>query len=60
LALTIEGRMEGKRPKGRPRIIMNIIMKRRALDRESWRAWVQGPAMWQRTDDDNDDDDDDE
>ena len=43
-----EGRMEGKRPKGRPRMGMidDIMMgsyehmKRRALDREGWRVWV--------------------
>jgi hypothetical protein len=48
LKLGIEGRMEGKRPKGRPR--MGMIddtmmgsyehMKRKALDRERWRDWV--------------------
>ena len=40
--------MEGKRPRGRPRMGMidNIMMrsyehmKRRALDREGWKAWV--------------------
>src|SRR5271163_39453 len=44
LKLVIEGRMEGKRSKGRPRMGMidGIIMesykhmKRRALDREGW------------------------
>ena len=40
--------MEGKRPRGRPRMGMidDIMMgsyehmKRRALDREGWRVWV--------------------
>ena len=44
--LVIEGRMEGKRPKGRPRMgMMDDIMmgsyehmKRRTLDREGWRV----------------------
>ena len=48
LKLVIEGRMEGKRPRGRPRIgMMDDIMmgsygdmKRMALDRDSWRVWV--------------------
>ena len=47
LKLVIEGRMEGKRPKGRPRMgMMDDIMmgsyehmKRRDLERECWRVW---------------------
>ena len=44
----IEGRMDGKRPRGRKRIgMLNELhenesyreMKRRAEDRESWRSW---------------------
>ena len=46
----IEGRMEGKRPRGRPRIGMirklmkgsYITMKRRVKDREKWRVWMSG------------------
>jgi len=46
LKLVIGGRMEGRRPKGRPRMGMidDIMMgsyermKRRALDREGWRV----------------------
>jgi len=48
--MVTEGRMEGKRPRGRPR--MNMInelklgsyedMKRRAQDRERWRVRVLG------------------
>ena len=44
----IEGRMEGKRRRGRPRIGMiddlkessYVEMKKRAKDREAWRSWV--------------------
>ena len=46
----LEGRMEGKRPRGRPRIGMiddlkegsYATMKRRAEDREGWRVWLPG------------------
>ena len=45
---TIEGRMEGKRPRGRPRkgMIDELkegsyeVMKRRAEDRDIWRGWI--------------------
>jgi hypothetical protein len=44
----IEGRMEGKRPRGRPRMGMiddlkggsYVNMKRRAEDRDDWRCWT--------------------
>ena len=44
----IEGKMEGKRPRGRPRIGMldelkkgsYVDIKRRAEDRQMWRSWV--------------------
>jgi hypothetical protein len=44
----IEGRMTGKRPRGRPRICMiddvkegnYAAMKRRAEDRDKWRTWM--------------------
>lgn len=44
----LEGRMEGKRPRGRPRMGMiddlkegsYVSMKRRAEERESWRVWM--------------------
>ena len=44
----MEGRMVGKRPRGRPRVgMLNELydgsygdMKRRAEDRERWRSWV--------------------
>jgi hypothetical protein len=48
LKLVLEGRMVGKKPRGRPR--MGMIddlkegscteMKRRAEDRYKWRAWM--------------------
>ena len=48
LKLVLEGRMENKRPRGRPRIGMiddlmegsYVSMKRRAEDREEWRSWL--------------------
>ena len=50
LKLVLEGRMENKRPRGRPRIGMiddlmegsdsYVSMKRRAEDREEWRGWL--------------------
>ena len=48
LKLVLEGRMEGKRPRGRPRIGMidelkegsYVSMKRRAEDREKWKVWI--------------------
>jgi hypothetical protein len=47
LKLVIEGRMEGKKPGGRPRMGLiddlkqgsHMELKRRAEDREEWRAW---------------------
>jgi len=48
LKLVLEGRMEGKRPRGRQRIGMidelkegsYVSMKRRAEDRQKWRVWM--------------------
>src|ERR1051325_1310566 len=48
LKLVLEGRMEGKRPRGRQRIGMvdelkegsYVSMKRRAEDRQQWRVWM--------------------
>lgn len=50
LKVVLEGRMEGKRARERPRIGMiddlkegsYVKMKRRADDREKWKAWVPG------------------
>jgi len=45
-----EGRMEGKRSRGRPRVKMLIeligdehysVIKRRALDRDEWKGWLR-------------------
>jgi len=52
LKQVLEGRMEGKRPKGRPRFGMidglkegsYVEMKRRAEDIVAWRYWMPGPA----------------
>ena len=59
LKLALEGRMEGKRQRGRPRLGMiddlkegsYESMKRRAGDRERWRVWLQGPAVVRTHDD---------
>ena len=48
IKLVLEGRMERKRPRGRPRIGMiddlkegsYVNMKRRAEDREEWKSWL--------------------
>ena len=48
LKQVMEGRMEGKRPRGRPRIGMiddliensYVEMKRRAENRDAWRYWM--------------------
>src|SRR5207244_4589662 len=61
LKLVLEGRMENKRARGRPRIGMiddlmegsYVSMKRRVEDREEWRSWLQGAAGRQRTNDDD-------
>jgi exonuclease III len=53
LKLVLEGRMDGKRPRGRPRIGMidelkegsYVDMKRRAEDRENWRVWMPGTCL---------------
>src|SRR6476661_9380931 len=47
MKLVLEGRMEGKKPRGRPRMDMidNVLdetygdMKRKAENRENWRIW---------------------
>jgi len=52
LKQVLEGRMEGKRPRGRPRFVMiddlkeesYVKMKRRAEDRVAWRCWMPGRA----------------
>src|SRR6476661_3044917 len=62
MKLVLEGRMEGKRPREKPRMGMidDVLdetygdMKRKAENRENWRIWKQGPALGQRTNDDND------
>ena len=48
LKLVLEGRMDGKRPRGRRRMgmidelkeVSYVMMKRRAEDREKWRCWM--------------------
>ena len=50
MKLVLEGRMEGKRPKGRPRMVMIDKtygdMKRKAENRESWRIWNPRICPW--------------
>jgi len=48
LKKVIEGRMQGKRPRGRPRMGMiddlkegsYVAMRRRAKDRQKWKVWM--------------------
>ena len=58
----MEGKMEGKRGPGRKRIGMidelmlneqYVDLKRRAEDRQGWRVWLQGPAVWQNTEEED-------
>src|SRR6476619_3540285 len=64
MKLVLEERMEGKRPRGRPRMGMvdDVLdetygdMKRKAENRQNWRIGSQGPALGQRTNDEDDDD----
>ena len=52
--IVLEGRMEGKRPRGRPRMGMidDVLdetygdMKRKAENRESWRIWKPITCPW--------------
>jgi len=49
LKQVLEGRMEGKRPRGRPRFGMIDDLKEELLrgrdeDRVAWRCWMPGPA----------------
>jgi len=54
MKLVLEGRMDGKRPRGRPRMGMvdDVLdetygnMKRKAENRESWRVWKPGTCPW--------------
>ena len=54
IKLVLEGRMEGKRPSGRPRMGMidDVLdetygdMKRKAVNRESWRIWKPRTCPW--------------
>ena len=54
MKLMLGGRMEGKRPRGRPRIgmIADVLdetygdMKRKAENRENWRIWKPGTCPW--------------
>jgi len=55
LKLVIEGRMEGKRPRGWKRFSMldelidgksYAVMKRRTTDRELWRRWMPETCLW--------------
>ena len=53
----IEGRLEGKRCRGRPRqkLLDGMMeegyreLKDMAQQREKWKHWMFGPATWQRT-----------
>ena len=52
--IVLEGRMEGKRPRGRPRMGMidDVLdetygdMKRKAENREIWRIWKPRTCPW--------------
>jgi len=54
MKLVLEGRMEGKRPRGRPRMGMidDVLdetygdMKRKAENRENWRIWKPRTCPW--------------
>src|SRR6478609_5314719 len=62
MKVVLEGRVEGKRPRGWPRMCMidDVLdetygdMKRKAGNRENGRVGSQGPALGQRTNDDDD------
>ena len=55
LKVVIEGRIDGRRPRGRKRIGMiselkedgHANMKRRADNREVWRSWMPRRTCWQ-------------
>src|SRR6476469_6037086 len=65
MKLVLEGEMEGKRPRGRPRMgtIDDVLdetygeIKRKAETERIGEFVSQGPALGQRTNDDDDDDD---
>src|SRR6476469_4443112 len=54
MKLVLEGRMEGKKPRGRPRMGMidDVLdetygdMKRKAKNREKWRMWKPRTCLW--------------
>ena len=54
MKLVLEGRMEGKRLRGRPRMVMidDVLdetygdMKRKAESRENWRIWKPRTCPW--------------